>query len=408
MTGSLKLTVLALVSMGTLVLVGCNVPEPEYDAGRADSGTSGKGGGSNTGGGTAGTGGGSADAGSDAGVNADAIPISTFTPRQWTWVPFPNAKCRDGSTTGIGINVNPGSTKLLIFLKGGGACFNQLTCAGTPLNFGAADFNGFSGGGILNRSLATNPAKDWNMVYVSYCTGDVHIGSNPSGTVAGVAAKQAFVGYTNMTNYLKRLVPTFSSGLTQVVLTGTSAGGFGAMGNYDQVATAFAPAPVTLIDDSGPYMADPTAANCLQNQWRTLWALDQGALQSCGANCMGDDYLVQVASHLVLNYPMRTFSLISASGDSTISTFLGFGANNCGSFAKLGPEAFKQGLIDIRTRLFVYPNFGLFMYPGTEHTALGGDTSFQAVNTPVDGGVPVQLTDWVNNVFNGQVVNVGQ
>ncbi|HEY3853707.1 MAG TPA: hypothetical protein VGO67_04860 [Verrucomicrobiae bacterium] len=54
--------------------------------------------------------------------------ITGLTTNGWTWVPFTNAFCLDGSTTGIGINPSTASSKVLIFLDGGGACWDQLTC----------------------------------------------------------------------------------------------------------------------------------------------------------------------------------------------------------------------------------------------------------------------------------------
>src|SRR5690242_9792017 len=32
--------------------------------------------------------------------------------KQWAWVPFPEAKCRDGSSTGIGVRLNSASSKV--------------------------------------------------------------------------------------------------------------------------------------------------------------------------------------------------------------------------------------------------------------------------------------------------------
>ncbi len=53
--------------------------------------------------------------------------------------------------------------------------------------------------------------------------------------------------------------------MTKVLLTGISAGGFGAAANYPQVARAFAPVPVYDLDDSGPPGAeDPYLPKCLQ------------------------------------------------------------------------------------------------------------------------------------------------
>src|SRR5262245_66183963 len=81
------------------------------------------------------------DAGTDAGDAAvDAPPpggaITGLTPGSWTWVDFPGAQCRDGTATGIGVSPSAsGSTKLMIFFEGGGACFNAATCGANPAHY---------------------------------------------------------------------------------------------------------------------------------------------------------------------------------------------------------------------------------------------------------------------------------
>src|SRR4051794_25698091 len=45
----------------------------------------------------------------------------------WTWVDFPDSYCDDGSHTGIGIKKTD-SKNLLVFMNGGGACWDYLTC----------------------------------------------------------------------------------------------------------------------------------------------------------------------------------------------------------------------------------------------------------------------------------------
>ena len=94
--------------------------------------------------------------------------------------------CRDGSSTGFGINPSNASKKLMIFLEGGGACFNAVTCLVNPSAFSGNNYTG-SSAGIFNRADIANPVKDWNFVDVPYCTGDVHAGNNPNGSVPGQA-----------------------------------------------------------------------------------------------------------------------------------------------------------------------------------------------------------------------------
>jgi hypothetical protein len=344
----------------------------------------------------------------DGGDTVITAPDST-----WTWIPFAGSLCRDGSTTGIGVNFNATSKNVMIYLEGGGACFNAETCAPdeNPSSFGADDLpqrfpeNGSgvpdSGNGILDRDNAANPVKDWNFVYVPYCTGDIHAGNNPASTVPGVSGTQAFMGYNNVDLYLQRLVPTFS-GASQVLLTGISGGGFGAAANYAHVQRAFGSVPVNLVDDSGPYMEDPYLPTCLQNQVRGLWGLDS----TLGADCEGDcndpqRFFIDFAKHVMKANPARTFGLLDSTDDEVITAFFGFGADNCQGFAIESKATFTAGLDDIRTQLATDTNQGTFIFDSNVHTSLG-DPSFYSRTA---GGT--QLTSWVGGIVAGNVANVG-
>jgi Pectinacetylesterase len=366
----------------------------------------------------------------DAARAPDAAPIDktailNLQSKTWQFVPIEGAMCRDGSATGIGVNVNPDSKNLMIYLEGGGACFNALTCAGNPSSFSEADFNactGSAGGtcaaasitgggaGILNRSDTANPMADWNFVYVPFCTGDVHAGNKLNATVTGVAGKQQFVGYANMTRYLARLVPTFP-GLSKVLLTGVSAGGFGAAANYLQTAKAFGSVPVYDLDDSGPPMEDPYVPSCLQKQWADTWGFESTILADCGSACPDPtNYTLDASIHVAKMYPNIPFGLIEDTDDEVITLFYGFGANNCAAAAIPTPVTgpmFTQGLLDSRTKLAPYPNFGGFIFQGTDHTTLGG-ASYDTRTAGSGDAAVVKLSDWVTTLVNsGTVTNVG-
>ena len=89
---------------------------------------------------------------------------------------------------GYGVILNPNSKKLLIFLDGGGACFNPLTCSKNRDHFSEEDFLERVASDpslLINRSSDQNQFKDWNLVFVPYATGDVHSGTNSSGKGLG-------------------------------------------------------------------------------------------------------------------------------------------------------------------------------------------------------------------------------
>ena len=375
------------------------------------------------------------DAGTDTGVadspssNPETSVDASIQPETWTWVPVAGAKCRDGSDTGIGVNINPNSTKVLIFMEGGGACFNTTTCNTNPSKYAEADFNaavaaggaaGFNGtfdtmhtNGILSRADAKNPVKDYSMIYVPYCTGDVHAGANPAGAVPMVTGTQQFVGYNNVKLDVA-MAQAMLPGTTDVVLAGMSGGGFGVVVNYDQVATAYGSVPVTMIDDSGPPMADPYLPQCLQSELVTLWSLDKTVLVACGDDCVGDGgvdtghFAINVLKHLGKKYPTRILGIMDSTGDATISSFFGFGADNCTSFSPELALMFTAGLQDIRTEMSFDTNFGEFVFASGDHTSLEGQLDTRVAGGTVDGGAPaVALSDWLTAMIGGTASNPG-
>ncbi|KAI9995374.1 hypothetical protein PInf_012435 [Phytophthora infestans] len=73
-------------------------------------------------------------------------------------------------------------SKLMIFFQGGGACTDEDTCSfGLQCSLGASatlsTVATSSSAGVLNHSISDNTFKDWNIVFVPYCTGDVHAGN---------------------------------------------------------------------------------------------------------------------------------------------------------------------------------------------------------------------------------------
>jgi hypothetical protein len=266
--------------------------------------------------------------------------------------------------------------------------------------------------GLFNRSDAANPVKDWNYVYVPFCTGDVHAGNHPDQQVPGVTGTQQFVGYVNMTRFLARLAPTFKTA-TKVLLTGISAGGFGAAANYPQTARAFPNIPVYDLDDSGPPMADPYAAKCLQTEWANIWGFDKTVFADCGADCPDHtEYTIDATIHTARLFPHIPFGLVEDTADSVITLFYGFGANNCASTfipTALSATQFTAGLMDSRAKLAAagVTNVGGFIFPGMTHTSLGGSSTYDSVSAGSEGGT-TKLSDWVTTLVNyGKATNVG-
>jgi hypothetical protein len=343
---------------------------------------------------------------SDAAAEGGPPPfVSTGTPitatdAAWTWVDFPDSFCRDGSTAGLAVSLESASDKVMIYVEGGGACFDPITCLANPAN--VSNQKAQKTAGVFDRTNAANPVKDWNFVYLPYCTGDIGAGANPNGTVSGVTGTQKFVGYLNMKAFLNRVVPTFPSA-THVLLTGISAGGFGAAADAMLVQRAFPSVKPALVDDSGPPMSSKYLPTCLQDEWRTTWGFDDSFLKDCGSACPNhSDYILDYSKFLGRSYADRMAGLIESSDDGVISAFYGYGQNNCtGSlFTPISAADYSAALVEFRGAMAgVDPNFGTYYPSGTQHTWLGDNSLY----TETMGGTT--LVDWFTKIVDDTSVS---
>ena len=130
-----------------------------------------------------------------------------------------------GGHTGCGYGADfrfhfrPGpASGLVIDFQGGGACWDALTCA-LPIWLPTAG-GPPSATGLASISNEENPVRDYNYLYIPYCTGDVHVGNH-------VAAGVRFNGANNTRaalDWVFSRVPEPASVLT----VGCSAGSLGA------------------------------------------------------------------------------------------------------------------------------------------------------------------------------------
>ena len=339
-------------------------------------------------------------------VDCTAVAPLDPPPLEWKYIEVPGTLCMNGNVAGFGISRNPDSKNLMIYLEGGGACFND-----------ACDFSAFNipfippPDGIFNRQNPDNPVKDWSMVYVPYCTGDIHGGDRD--TMLGGQVRK-FHGYRNITRYLQQWVPTFPD-MDNVLLTGISAGGFGAGLNGVQVADAFGDGPqMIVIDDSGPPMANDVIPPCLQQTFRDVWGLDDTVLAECGGDCPDpNNFASGLIDHTFNTHPDIRFALFSNTADLVIRGFMSFGygngmADNCEGVPTIVPaDVYEGGLLDLRAKhediastYYIGQDEILYNF-GQGHTVLRSPSFWTTV---IDG---VQLSDWVGAVIDGEVQHVG-
>jgi hypothetical protein len=377
---------------------------------------------------------GAADAGKEAGPPAPAPLPSGTREGEWTYVEPAGALCRDGSKAGY--FYRSGDENLMILLNGSGACTDPFFCSITPKNinesFTAESFIA-AGGNLLNGPDPTrqtppndgilkrdsrNPVAGWSMVFVPYCTGDVHGGSRPNATVAGVTGQQQFVGYTNLGLILKSIGPSFPY-TQRVLLVGTGAGGFGALLNMERTQDYFSPqgAKVSVITDSGIPFQDQFLAACLQKRWREMWNLDAimpAACTGCKA-ADGGGLALGLGTYLFKEkYKDRIMGgMVSSAQDDIIRLFFSAGIDNCTTdpgvqaFAMLigpgdfTPATFKSGLADAVNNVAGADHVGYYVIPGGAHMHLWRSRFYS------DNGVGGTMASWVADIIGAKATHRG-
>ncbi|WP_243338003.1 pectinacetylesterase family protein [Anaeromyxobacter soli] len=317
-------------------------------------------------------GGGSGSSG--AAARAEELPRN-----EWRWIDLPGTSCSDGSPTGIAVNRGDGDD-LLVFLDGGGACWDALTCftlgLAKPGPFAAPEFAARSAdvpGTILDRSAPGNPFARYTLVFVPYCTGDVHAGDEIQ-RYPGSPRRWFHKGRINVALALDWLDAHLGAP-PKVVVSGASAGGFGALLAFDSFRRRWPATRGYLVDDSGPPLVGDDFSTAVRAAWFVSWRLDEVLLPLCGTRCAED--LSQIFPTLSARYPGDRLALLSSTRDSVIRTF-----------AFLEPARFEAAIRRLATEVIApLPNARTFLVPGATHTLVGDPAAFSA------GGVP--LMEWL-------------
>ena len=165
-------------------------------------------------------------------------------------MPGGDCRCADGSEFSFWVRVaNP--NKVVVYLQDGGACFSAETCAPDSGGYSTTAEGPSGAGGIFDFADERNPFADHSVVYVPYCTGDVHLGNTTTEYSAGLTVHHN--GYVNGTAALD-YVAANAPGATDVVVVGESAGSIAAPLYAGLLSDRLPDARITVLaDGSGSY-----------------------------------------------------------------------------------------------------------------------------------------------------------
>ncbi len=331
--------------------------------------------------------GGVADSAADSAAPTDATGASLAAPAgQWSWIDVPESACDDGSPTGFAVNPGAGGD-LFVYFQGGGACWDYASCfvvnSAVHGPFARAQWNALApqiGVGPFDRARVANPFRASTFVFIPYCTGDLHGGNNVQAYQGPLDVRTMHhVGRKNAEAALARLLATWPAP-SRVVVSGTSAGGFGATFNYDLFRRAFPAARMALVDDAGPLLEGGGIPADLRANFYSAWHLGDIVTPLC-PSC-ADDFSGLTAA-LAARYPNDRLALVSALTDPVISLYF-----------RLSLDQFAASLTSTVTKRYASTtNARAYLVTGTQHGFLPAAATTTSQGVPLDG--------WLDLVANG-------
>lgn len=376
------------------------------------------------------------DAAEQVPVIEDVVTSRPVAYGDWKYYEVEGAVCRDGSPAGYYLRKGS-SPNLLIFLNGGGVCYDEFFCLSNPANVDQT----VAGESLADVTVETftqnirpqrqeppeegifqkdprNPVSDWSMVFIPYCTGDVFAGTLPDAPVVTSPSMppQQFMGYSNIGLFYRSFGREFLNS-AKVVIAGSAAGGFGALLSFERTYKFFYRSQLYIFTDSGFPFDDEFLAPCLQKTWRRLWGIDKILPPDC-AECFhadGGGIATGLGRYLIDKYGNRGLGGgISSLEDEVMKLFFSAGNNNCTADsmtlalnAMSGRSGYPRdrypaGLRDFFDNIVGRDVLGSYIVDGSTHQHLFRSRFFET------NGVGTTLADWVGQILDGNAAHVGQ
>ncbi|WP_271983603.1 pectin acetylesterase-family hydrolase [Pseudoclavibacter terrae] len=349
--------------------------------------------------------------------------IGFFVVRHWVTVEFPPLDISssesgqwysvhpDGALTGDGkpyhANVRVGSeNKVVVIFSGGGVSVDDYTeVRPTTSVLSEGFYNVLDGFDQLAKTGVAedtdgNPFRDWTVVQMPYSTGDFHAGAgaNQVAREDGESMTVHHTGYTNLQLVLES-VKQITGTPTEILVTGGSAGGFGAAINTDQIVEFFPDTTnITTMVDSSLLLYDWNSAS--RNVWQSPEQISEILTT--------DNFTLDALTVLKEQHPSVKILFASSTRDESLARMQSY--LNGGEFAVTAQdgEQYQADLTQMVDQLQEkVPGIGLYIFQGktdkdtglTQHT-IGENTQDKLVanTTPLE---------WLASAVSGEVTSYG-
>ena len=325
-------------------------------------------------------------------------PLNSLS-KGWNRIPGRDGTgCAQDST--FAFRVRPGlPDKVMIFLNGGGACWRTQDCdpKGKPTYTMKVDSaNDVSvRSGLLDVANDANPVRDYTIIFVPYCTGDVHLGTRQvdyevKGSDKTISIRHG--GGANLEAVLDWVFTNVRNPRT-VFVAGVSAGAIPSPVVAEKVSRHYPRARVVQLGDGAGGYHTAAVSGILADWGAADYLADDPAFRAIDSASITFERMYTAAARAA---PRVHFAQVNTTDDATQVFFLSMlGVKNTPLVKQLAAayEEIHQAV----------PSFRSYTAPGKAHTILRSNAVY---TTTVDG---VAFKDWLTALVNGEEVNdVGQ
>jgi hypothetical protein len=269
--------------------------------------------------------------------------------------------------------------RLVVYFEGGGACWDDVTCS-APVTMDASGVHGFFKAqigptdnpaaytGLFKLDDPQNPVRDWSFVYVPYCTADVHSGS-ATATYKDVKTGQVFQIEHRGDDNFRVILNWMSQHLKapdQVLVTGSSAGAYGAVTQYPRVRGLYPKAKGALLGDAGQGVTTPSFEAARVEKWG--YRLDPAIYG--GANPVTETG--GIVKRLAQTYPKDRFAQYTTANDLVQAQFFKVSNIPEGVLKTSVCQAWTDGMLAGVKDRQALANFRSYVAAGASHTILRG------------------------------------
>jgi hypothetical protein len=306
-------------------------------------------------------------------------------------LPGGDCQCADGSEFRY-FSRDADPDKVLLYFQGGGACFSAESCSFTDGSyFVQADADladtGEQGPGIFDFTNDDNPFRDHSVVFVPYCTGDVHLGNAVQ--TYGDDLTVNHVGFLNASKGLDHVVENYPD-VAEVVVAGSSAGGIPSPLFGGLVSDELPAADVTVLADaSGGYPDNPAVNVAIGSLWGAYdnvpdWPVNEDLSRQ---EWSIPGFFVQTGLHAP-EVRMARYDNAYDETQQQFSQLSGIGSGDVLTVLDSTEADIEAAGVPLRT----------YVAPGTDHTILTSDALYEL---EVEG---VPFLDWLTRYLAGEDV----